>query len=182
MKKLCLLFILIASLFLNACSNKVESKQSPLAESNKSSSAELVGYITKLENQRALVVSPISREINQTRKEFYDAIWVSNIPKDVEVGQYVNVWFEGAIATSYPAQGKASKVTITKIQKPEKAIMSQDEVIRKALLNKDISSINIFVINEVVYNEKSAVWTIRYKSAIITDSSIEEHSMQVPDK
>ncbi|NOU72971.1 DUF3221 domain-containing protein [Paenibacillus sp. LMG 31458] len=182
MRKLCLLFILIASLFLNACTNKVEPKQSPLVGTNKSSSAELVGYITKLENQRALVVSPMSREINQTRKEFYEAIWVSNMPQDVEVGQYVNVWFEGTIATSYPAQGKASKVTITKIQKPEKAILSQDEVIRKALLNKDISSINIFVINEVVYDEKSAVWTVRYKSAIITDSSIEEHSMQVPDK
>ncbi|KRF21743.1 DUF3221 domain-containing protein [Paenibacillus sp. Soil787] len=165
-----------------AYTNKVEPKQSPLVETNKSSSAELVGYITKIENQRALVVSPISREINQTRKEFYDAIWVSNIPLGVEVGQYVNVWFEGAIATSYPAQGKASKVTITKTQRPEKAILSQDEVIRKALLNKDISSINILVINEVVYDEKSAVWTIRYKSAVITDGSIEEHSTQVPDK
>jgi hypothetical protein len=143
---------------------------------------EFVGYITKLENQRALVVSPISREINQTRKEFYDAIWVSNMPQDVEVGQYVNVWFEGTIATSYPAQARASKVTITKIQKPDKAILSQDEVIRKVLLNKDISSINILVINKVVYDEKSAVWTIRYKSAIITDGSIEEHNMQVPDK
>lgn len=142
----------------------------------------LVGYITKHENQRALVVSPISREINQTRKEFYDAIWVSNMPQDVEVGQYVHVWLEGAIATSYPGQGKASKVTITKIQKPEKAILSQDEVIRKALLNKDISSINNFVINEVVYDENSDVWTIRYKSAIITDSLIEEHIIQVPDK
>ncbi|WP_171693612.1 hypothetical protein, partial [Paenibacillus germinis] len=69
-----------------------------------------------------------------------------------------------------------------KIQKPEKAILSQDEVIRKALLNKDISSINNFVINEVVYDENSDVWTIRYKSAIITDSSIEEHIIQVPDK
>ncbi|OPH61402.1 hypothetical protein BC351_15850 [Paenibacillus ferrarius] len=182
MKKLCLVFLLLASFFLNVCTNKVEPKQSPIAETNKSSSAELVGYITKLENQRALVVSPISREINQTRKEFYDAVWVSNMPQGVEVGQYVNVWFEGALATSYPAGGKASKVVISNIKKPEKAIMSQDEVIRKAFLNKDISSINIFVINEVVYDDKSAVWTIRYKSAIIADGPIEEHSMQVPDK
>ncbi|MEC0267017.1 DUF3221 domain-containing protein [Paenibacillus anseongense] len=117
MKKLWLLFLLIASLLLNACTNKVEPKQSPLAETNKSGSVEFVGYITKLENQRALVVSPISKEINQTRKEFYDARWVSNMPQDVEVGQYINVWFEGSIATSYPAQARASKVTIIKIQK-----------------------------------------------------------------
>ncbi|MBA2937105.1 DUF3221 domain-containing protein [Paenibacillus sp. CGMCC 1.16610] len=182
MKKLCLLFLLIASLFLNACTNKVEPRHSPLTENNKSSSTELVGFITKLENQRALVVSPISREINQTRKEFYDAIWVSNMPQDVEVGQYVNLWLEGAIAASYPAQGKASKVTIAKIQKPEKAILSQDEVIRKALLNKDISSINVLAIKGVSYDENSDIWIIRYKDAKISDGLLEEHSMQVPDK
>ncbi|WP_187274056.1 DUF3221 domain-containing protein [Paenibacillus sp. N3.4] len=182
MKNNCFFLFFIALLLLNACTNKVEPKQSPLAETNKSSSTEFVGYITKLENQRALVVSPISKEINQTRKEFYDAVWVSNMPSDIEVGQYVHVWFIGAIATSYPAQGKASKVTISNIHKPEAAALSQDEVIRKALINKKISSIDILVIKEVIYDEKSAVWTIRYKSAIITDGSIEEDSILVPDK
>ncbi|MCY9667663.1 YobA family protein [Paenibacillus alginolyticus] len=121
MKKLCLFLLFIALLFLNACTNTVETKQSPEEETNKSSSTELVGYVTSIENQRALVVSPISKEINQTRKEFYDAVWVSNMPHEPEVGQYVHVWFDGAIATSYPAQGKASKVTISNIQKHEKS-------------------------------------------------------------
>jgi hypothetical protein len=67
------------------------------------------------------------------------------MPPEIEVGQNVHVWFEGEMATSYPAQGKASKVTFSKIQKPEKAALSQDEVIRKALLNKDISSIKMLV-------------------------------------
>jgi hypothetical protein len=58
----------------------------------------------------------------------------------------------------------------------------QDEVIRKALLNKDISSINILVIKEVKYDEKLSVWTIRYKDGIITDGSLEEHSIEIPDK
>lgn len=182
MKKLCLLFLFIGSLFLNACTNKVEPKQSPLAETNKSVSTEFMGYITKLESQRALVVSPISKEINQMRKEFYDAVWVSNMPPDVEVGQFVHVWFEGAIATSYPAQGKASRVSYSNIQKPEKADFTQDAVIRKALLNKDISSINVLAIKEVSYDEKSDVWTIRYKDAKISDDLLEEHSMQVTDK
>jgi hypothetical protein len=89
----------------------------------------------------------------------------------------------GAITASYPAQGKASKVANSYIQKLKKATLSQDQVIRKALLiNKDISSVNILVIKNVIYDEKSAVWTIQYKSAIIiTDGSIEEHSVQVPD-
>ncbi|MDQ0888798.1 very-short-patch-repair endonuclease [Paenibacillus sp. V4I9] len=75
----------------------------------------------------------------------------------------------GAITASYPAQGKASKVANSYIQKLEKTTLSQDQVIRKALLiNKDISSVNILVIKNVIYDEKSAVWTIQYKSAIIT--------------
>ncbi|RAP76103.1 DUF3221 domain-containing protein [Paenibacillus montanisoli] len=143
---------------------------------------ELVGYITKIENQRALVVNPISREINETREEFYDAIWVSNIPPDIRVGQNVQVWFKGSIETSYPGQGGASKVTISEVQKPVKAILAQDEVIRKALMNKDILDINILVIKELKYDEKSEMWTIRYKSAAITDGVLEEHIIQIPDK
>jgi hypothetical protein len=76
----------------------------------------------KLRIKEPLVVSSIKREINQTKKEFYDAIWVSNIPSDIEVGQNVQVWFEGAIAASFPGQGMVSKVTISKIQKPEKGV------------------------------------------------------------
>lgn len=143
---------------------------------------EFVGYVTKIENQRALVVNPISRKINETREEFYDAIWVSNMPPNIEVGQNVQVWFQGSIATSYPGQGGASKVTISEIQKPVKAILAQDEVIRKALMNKDIANISIIVIKEVKYEEESAMWTIRYKSADITDGVLEEHTIQIPDK
>jgi hypothetical protein len=80
----------------------------------------------------------------------------------------------------YPTLGKASKVPISKIQKPAKAVLSQDEVIRKALLNKDISSINVFVIKEVIYDEKLDVWTLRYKYGIITDGLLEEHRRSIP--
>ncbi|WP_371752445.1 hypothetical protein [Ferviditalea candida] len=48
----------------------------------------------KIENQRALIVNPISREMDETRKEFYFAYCVSNMPSNLEVGQYVDVWFE----------------------------------------------------------------------------------------
>lgn len=182
MKKVFFLLVCITILFLNvACASTTVHNQSTLPE-NQSQSPEFIGYVTKIENQRALVVSSISKEINQTRKEFYDAVWVSNIPPDVKVGEIVHVWFEGELATSYPGQGKAAKVTISKIQKPEKATLSPDEVIRKALTNKEISNINILVIKEVNYDEESAVWTFRYKSAMITDGSLEERTIQIPDK
>jgi hypothetical protein len=101
------------------------------------------------------MVSPISREVNQTNKEFYDAVWITNIPLDLKVGQKVHVMFEGPIAESYPGQGSASNVNVSEIQKPEKADLTQDAVIRKALLNKDISTIKVLVIKEVSYDQKS---------------------------
>jgi hypothetical protein len=63
-------------------------------------------------------------------------------------------------------------------KKPKKAVLSQDEVIRKALLN--ISSINVLVIKEVIYDEKLDVWTLRYKSGIITDGLLEEYRRSIP--
>jgi hypothetical protein len=183
MKQTCLLLLLLlTSSFLNACTGTVGDSKATLANRNEFDTAEFIGYVTKIENQKALVVSSIKEEINQTKKEYYDAEWVSNIPSDIKVGQNIHVWFEGALAASYPGQGKASKVTISKIQKPVKAFLTQEEVIRKALLNKDISSINVLVIKEVKYDEKLAVWTIRYKDGFIIDVSLEEHSIEIPDK
>jgi hypothetical protein len=71
MRRICLSFLFITSLFLSACTS-IEGT----AGTNQSSATEIVGYITKIENQRALVVSSISKEINQSKKEFYDAVWV----------------------------------------------------------------------------------------------------------
>lgn len=143
------------------------------------------GYVTKIENQRALIVSPISRVMNETVKEHYEAYWISSIPSNIEVGQYVHIWFEDDKAADqaiYAGRGKAVETTISETQKPQKAKLSQDEVIRKALMNKDIANINILVIKEVTYDEKASIWTIRFKSASITDSPIEEQTIQIPDK
>jgi hypothetical protein len=71
---------------------------------------------------------------------------------------------------------------ISEIQKPLKAKLAQDEAIRKFLMNKDIANINILVIKDVSYDEKAAMWTIRYKSAAITDDVLEEFTIQIPDK
>jgi len=173
-----LLILCLLAVPISGCGARLESSSSAEGAVN----PEFVGYVTKIENQRALVVNPTSREINDTRKEFYEAVWVSNIPTNIEIGQKVQVWFKGEIETSYPGQGMASKVTISEIEKPVIAILTQDEVIRKALMNKEIANINILVIKEVHYDEKAAIWTIRYKSAVITDGVLEEYIIKIPDK
>ncbi|MBD3919008.1 YobA family protein [Paenibacillus sp. PR3] len=168
----------IIALMITSCGVRKESNGSVESEVNPA----LVGYVTKMDDRRALVVTPISRTINATGKEFYDAIWVSNMPSNIEIGQYVQVWFQGGIETSYPGGGVASKVTISDTNKPAAAKLTQEEVIRKALLDKDIANVNILVISEVTYDEQTAMWTLRYKSAAITDGELEEYKIQIPDK
>ncbi|MBH5316438.1 DUF3221 domain-containing protein [Paenibacillus sp. GSMTC-2017] len=168
--------IVIAIIFLNACSTqeKVVKKESQFEYVH-------LGYITKLEDHRALVVSTVNSETNPN-KEYYEAIWVSAIPSNLKVGQQVQVKLKGNIATSYPAQAGAEGVSITTTQKPEGADTFQDEVIRKALLDKELASVDVLVIKEVSYDVNSDSWTIRYKEAMLKDGILEEKSIVVLDK
>ncbi|GMK38783.1 hypothetical protein PCCS19_18370 [Paenibacillus sp. CCS19] len=170
---LCMLVFLVVG-----CGEGKESSSSTESTVN----SDFTGYVTKIEKQRALIVTPISRQINESNKEFYDAIWVSNMPPNIKIGQHVEVWFNGGIETSYPGQGMATKVTMSEIRKPATATLTQDEVIRKALLDQKIANINILVIKEVTYDEQTTMWTIRYKNAAFTDDELEEYRVQIPDQ
>ncbi|WP_127583574.1 DUF3221 domain-containing protein [Paenibacillus koleovorans] len=152
-----------------------------IACSDQTSSNAFTGYVTKIEGHRALVINPGSRSINPSNPEYYEAVWVSSVPSKIKVGQQVQVWFAGnEIATSYPGQGKAAKVTVIQTSKPDKADLAQDEVIRKALLNEGIASLQYLVIKDVSYDEITDSWTIRYRGAM--DASSEVRDFQVPDQ
>ncbi len=60
-----------------------------------------------------LVVDPVPKDYSAGggMKEFYNAIWFSNAPKNVHIGHKVQVWFN-EILESYPGQSKAVKVSI----------------------------------------------------------------------
>jgi hypothetical protein len=173
---------LIAIFFLlNACTTKQKSLNHFNSESSNNPKAVNVWYVTKKEKENTLVVNVIPKDTGGV-KEFYDAVWVSNIPDEVEIGQKVEVLFEGAMAASYPGQGRAKKVSILPKIKPNKANMTEDQVIREALTSKETSNINIFVIKDIKFDEKLDLWTIRFKDGVISDKETEQRNLQILDK
>lgn len=133
------------------------------------------GYVVDIEDGRFLVVSPVPKDFSSMGgiKEFYDAIWFSNTPIDIQMDQKVQVWFD-AVATSYPGQSGAQKVSILQSNKPNNANLTEAEAIKKAL---EIEGNNGYpVIKAVYYDEISDVWAITIK---FFDFNEEEHEINV---
>jgi hypothetical protein len=107
MKKASLIILLLIIWLLSGCAKWGNNFQAPTVPTmNPSSAGDLEGYVTKKEDKRILVVSIIKKDLSSLGgiKEYYEADWVSKAPQEIEVGQKVQIWFEGAIATSYPGQ------------------------------------------------------------------------------
>jgi hypothetical protein len=177
MKIMLCLMMLFLVFFTNACTNKSQ----PLTAST---TPDIEGYITKAENQRILVVSPKAKDFSPTGglKEFYDAVWVSNIPKDVKIGQKVQVWFEGAVAASYPGQAMANKISNLSSEKPFNAKLSEEQVIQQTLISQENSNIKVPVIKDVKFDSNTGAWAIRIKDGMLPEKESKEHILQIPDK
>lgn len=143
MKKILSVFILLLSLSISGCN------------SNESNVNVTEGYIVKKKDKNILVVN--------------DAIWFSNAPADVQVGQKVQVWYD-FVAESYPGQSSAKKVVILESNKPDNANLTEADAIRKAL--DQVAEHVIPLIKSINYNEKADEWNIQ----------INETTIQVDDK
>lgn len=142
------------------------------------------GYVTKVENQRILVVSPKQQDFSATGgvKEFYSAVWVSNVPKDIKVGQQVQVWFQGLVLSSYPGQAMADKISFKPNDYPHNASLSEEQVVHQAIRNLKYADIKIFVLKEVKYDESTDNWVIRFKDGMLNSYQDQEHILQIADK
>lgn len=124
------------------------------------------GYITKIDGERVLIVSTSAKEIHARNKEFYEAVWVGNVPKGLRVGQRVQVSFQGVVETSYPAQSLSDKLSFMPVQKPKQADLSEEQVVRQAILQADKTEERLlFVVKDVAYDESSDTWSVRYVDA-----------------
>ena len=126
------------------------------------------GFIMKKEAGRILVVSSNPQDPNSAggNKEFYDAIWFSNVPEEVETGQKVKVWF-GIVAESYPGHSRADKISILPSKNPDGADLSDTEAINKflTLQASDIKELSVPVLKAVNYDKHSDSWTILLKES-----------------
>ncbi|WP_258000419.1 YobA family protein [Bacillus sp. Marseille-P3661] len=136
------------------------------------------GYIVNKENGRILVVESVPKDFSSSGglPEFYNAIYFSDAPNNVNVGDKVQVWFD-AVAESYPGQSRVEKIEILTTPKPEYANLTHSEVIRQALgtVNMNQNGISLPIIKAVMYDAKLDVWNVTIKQ------NEEEISIDVKD-
>src|SRR5690554_5936266 len=96
-----IILLLGLSLLLTGCMGEPQA-----GEENREEYSSMVGYIMDIDSGgRILVVDPVAQDFSNTGgvDEFYNAIWFSDAPQEVELGERVEVWFD-AVAESYPGQ------------------------------------------------------------------------------
>lgn len=120
--------ILLATIGLIACSIGDNN-------SNKTEQPDIEGYILDKYAQSIFVVSKEAEDLSADDgiDEFYDAISLRDAPDNLEIGQLVKVWYDGAVEESYPAGGKVGELEVIKVDQPEGAILKETEALKKAL-------------------------------------------------
>lgn len=177
MKKICsfILVLFLTQLLLGCSSNNIsdDEKKAPSGE------AGIIGYVMQKDNERILVISQAAQDFSSTGgvKEYYDAIWFSNAPKDVEVGDKVKVWYD-IVAESYPGQSEAKHIEVISSQKPNGANLTESEALNKALESEEIKANDLTVLKSIVYNKQTDRWNVELKEIW----SEKTYNVQVTDK
>ena len=141
----------------------------------------MTGYVMAKENERILVVDPVSQDFSSTGgvNEFYDAIWFSNIPEEIKEGDKVKVWFD-AVAESYPGQSEAIKIEVVPATRPNGADLDESEAINKALHSGEITTSWPTVLKSIKYNKETDTWDIEMRETI--GEQLQTFNIQIKDE
>jgi hypothetical protein len=178
-----ILFFVILCLGLVGCGTSVnegKSQNGSKVEDVKNNEQGITGYVMQKMDNRMLVVSDVPQNFSDTGglNEFYNAIMLSNMPGEIELGQKVKVIITGPIAESYPAQAEADRVKVLPSIKPTGANLSREEALKKALTDKE-NEINGYTVavKELNYENESDSWKVLLKDTI----NNKEMSFQIED-
>ncbi|MEK4486214.1 DUF3221 domain-containing protein [Psychrobacillus sp. FSL H8-0484] len=133
------------------------------------------GYIVDKEDGRILIVNPEPITYGESKKsnEHYDAVWVSTNDKKYELGQKVKAYYNN-IEESYPGQARSNRIKVLGSNKPNKADLSEQDVIK--LLLSEQEELLVPAIQKINYSAESDNWDI----TVITDG--EELYFQIEDE
>lgn len=131
----------------------------------------IVGYVVAEDNHRILVVSKTSQDFSENGgvSEYFDAVSLSNIPKDIQVGQLVKVWYDGPVAESYPMQAKIGDLEIIEVSKPKGATLTEAEAIKKVLEKHATAQL---AIKSIEFDQDLNVWKFEVKE-LLQDKSFQ---------
>ncbi len=124
-------------------------------------------YVMQIYKEKMLVVdtTPTNFNSNGGGEDFYDAVFFiyPNAAEELKVGQRVKVEGSGEIMDSYPGQGSAKYVEVLSEYKPKNAMLSESEVIGKAIEITKKKSDGWIIIRSIAFDEEKAVWKVEIK-------------------
>ncbi|RJS59223.1 DUF3221 domain-containing protein [Bacillus sp. PK3_68] len=130
------------------------------------------GWVMKVSADRMLVVQARPDNFSATGgvSEHYGAVNYS-FPKaneKLKIGQRVDVEASGAIAESYPGQGRAKFVTVLPTYQPKGADLTEEDIVRKAIEQREEKP-DVEGIREIAYNKKTDKWFVTFASSMGSD-------------
>lgn len=139
----------------------------------------ITGYIMATSEGSILVINTEPEDFSGTGgvEEFYDAVWVSNVTEPVDVGEQVNVWFEGGVNESYPAQAGMGELEIIDSRIPSGADLSEAEALRAALSQESLNAESL-VVRSISYDDNGDEWVIELRDT----HSYEDYTIQIEDQ
>ncbi len=142
----------------------VEYPEEPVSHEQTNEGSWLLG----ISKDSMLIVGSKAYDFSGTgEQEHYDATHYS-FPKaneKLKIGQRVIVEASGPIAESYPGQGIAKFVTVLPAYQPKGADLTEEDVVRKAIEQREENSY-VEGIREITYNKEMDEWTLTFVSSI----------------
>jgi hypothetical protein len=156
MKKILVLFSVLSSILIGCGTNPPSSHTgttNTTQEEPAENSMNMEGYVIQKQPKQILVVNP-------TPNEYTDAVWFSNVPDSIEIGDKVNVSFD-ILLESYPGQAEAKEIKKLESHKPQGADLTEAEAIQKALTGNGTESM---ILSKLQYNHESDKWRIEFEN------------------
>ncbi len=155
-KYISLICILLVAVGLVACNISAEKQ-------NEHKKPDIFGYILDKSGQSIFVVSKDAEDFsdNDGVDEYYDAIWLSDAPKNLKIGQLVKVWYDGPIQESYPAGGKVGEIEVVTVANTKGAILKETEALKKAVeIRKPNGNL---AVRSIEFDKVEKTWEIEWK-------------------
>ncbi|TQS74245.1 DUF3221 domain-containing protein [Ornithinibacillus gellani] len=179
-----LIIILLLASFLSGCGmnnssgDQVTEIDHQMEE--KLGKPDIYGYVMDKQDERILVVSHEPEDFRATGgvAEFHNAIWVSHMPKTIQTGQKIKMWFS-AVAESYPAQAAGGKYMLIEEPKPAGAHLTEADALQQALQQLKIDE-GIPTVTSILY--ESDTWEVTIKHLMQDDADDQESIIYINDK
>ncbi|MBO1511903.1 DUF3221 domain-containing protein [Metabacillus bambusae] len=157
MKKILVLFLILPSILIGCGTNPPSSSTGTTNTTQEDPATEngmkMEGYVIQRQPKQILVVNP-------TPNEYTDAVWFSNVPDSIEIGEKVKVSFD-VLLESYPGQAEAKKIEKLDSHKPQGADLTEAAAIKKSLTGNSTES---RILSNLQYNHELDTWKIEFEN------------------